>query len=66
MANWIKNFRENAFGDNVPIKQKFFNIVCVGAPCFSFLATIANLISGVTTGSNSNLGIWACIICTIT
>lgn len=66
MANWIKNFRENAFGDDVPIKQKFFNIVGIGAPCFSFLATIANLISGVTAGANSNLGIWACIICTIT
>ncbi|MDO5448250.1 MAG: GGDEF domain-containing protein [Clostridia bacterium] len=66
MLDWIRNFREQLFGEDVPIKTKFFNIVCVGAPFFSLLATLANLISGSTAGDNSNIGIWACIICTVT
>ena len=66
MLDKIYNIKEKAFGDNIPIKRKFFNIVCVGAPIFSFLATLANLISGSTAGDNSNIGIWACVICTVT
>lgn len=66
MKEWIIKFKDNSFGDNIPIKRKFFNIVCIGAPFFSFLATIANLISGVTTGNNSHMGFWICLVCTIT
>ncbi len=66
MLDKINNIKEKAFGDDIPIKRKFFNIVCVGAPIFSFLATLANLISGATAGDNSNIGIWACVICTVT
>ncbi len=66
MYNKIYSFFEGLFGDNVPVKRRFFNIVCVGGPIFSLLATIANIISQSTAGDNSNLGIWACIACTVT
>lgn len=66
MKERVYSFFESLFGDSVPIKRRFFNIVCIGGPVFSLLATIANFISGSTFGENSDLGIWACIVCTIT
>lgn len=60
----LSNYQE-AFGEQVPVKRKFFNIVCVAGPVFSLLATIANLISKSTEGY-SPLGLYVCIACTLT
>ena len=56
---------QNAFGDQVPVKRKFFNIVCVAAPIFSLLATIANFISHSTDGFKP-WGIYCCFACVAT
>ncbi len=66
MKEKLYPFFNSLFGDSVPIKRRFFHIVCFGAPIFSLLATIANLISNSTGGDNSKLGLMACAICCVT
>lgn len=55
------DFLKANFGEQLPIRQRYFNIVCIGATIFSLLATIVNFITG--TGP---VGLLVCALCTLT
>ena len=65
MREKLAETKEKYFGEQVPTKRKFFHFICVGAPIFSFMATMANVISGTVRGDNSPTGFWACLLCTV-
>lgn len=56
----IKEFYDTYFGDQVPAKRKFLNYVSFGAPLFSLLATIVNLIT-----NTGPVGLSICVLCTL-
>ncbi len=60
MKEKFKAFYEKYFGDQVPNKRRLVNSIGIGAPIFSLLATIVNLIT-----QTGPVGLAVCIICTI-
>lgn len=61
MSKFMQKYIEENFGEQVPIKNRFFNIVVIGAIIFSILATIVNLITGV--GTAGYLACFFCVFC---
>jgi len=60
MKEIFSNFITENFGEQVPVRRRFMNMVCIGAGLFAFFATVANLISGTGT-----IGLCVCIACTV-